>query len=242
MAENIATQLAKLNHHAVIELFEVDMRAIDTRPIPDADKRLFIHSGMNGLMGPVVWQGQTYMPFPIDFEGFEVGSTGPLPRPTMRVSNVLGLVGALVRDVKGLKGAKVIRRRTLAKYLDGVNFAGGVNPTADPTAQYPDDTWIIDRRGPSNKNVITFELVSPTDVSNTQLPRRQVLEKICIWEYRGPDCGYTGPACAKEDDTPTNKMSEDRCSHRLSGCRLRVHNLGQLPFSGFPGAGLIRAE
>lgn len=243
MSESIATQLAKLNHHAIIELFEIDMRPIDDRPgVPDEEKRIFIHAGMNGLLAPIVWQGREYRPFPVEFEGFEINSTGPLPRPSMKVSNVMGLVGALVRDVRGLKGAKVVRRRTLKKYLDAVNFPGGSNPTADPNAHYPDDTWVIDRRGPSDNRVVTFELISPTDVAGVQLPRRQIIEKVCIWEYRGPDCGYTGIPVAKEDDTPTTDPLQDRCSHRLSGCRLRQHSLGQLPFSGFPGSGALRGE
>lgn len=243
MSESIAAQLAKLNHHAIIELFEIDMREIDSRPgVTDEEKRLFIHSGMNELLGPIVWQGREYRPFPVEFEGFQMNTNGPLPRPTMKVSNVLGLVGALVRDVQGLKGAKVIRKRTLKKYLDAVNFPGGVNASADPNAHYPDDTWIIDRRGPSDSRVVTFELISPTDVAGVQIPRRQILERICIWEYRGPDCGYSGPPVAKEDDTPTLNPAEDRCSHRLSGCRMRNHFLGALPFSGFPGAGAIRGD
>ena len=243
MPENIATQLAKLNHYAIIELFEIDTRAIDERPgVPEEDKRIFIHSGMNGLLAPVVWQGQTYQPFPVEFDGFEINSTGPIPRPTMKVSNVMGLIGALVRDVRGLKGAKVIRRRVLKKHLDAVNFPGGINPTADANAHYPDDTWVIDRRGASDSKVVTFELISPTDVAGVQLPRRQVIEKVCIWEYRGPDCGYTDIPVAKEDDTPTTNINEDRCSHRLSGCRLRRHSLGQLPISCFPGSGALRGE
>jgi lambda family phage minor tail protein L len=241
---SIATEISKLSHHAVIELFEIDMREIDPRTdVSDAQKRVYLHAGMNGLLGSVWWQGQEYRPFPVEFEGFAMTSSGANPRPTMRVSNVFGLVGALVRDVKGLKGAKVIRRRTLAKYLDARNFPGGANPTADPNAHYPDDTWLVDRRGPSDATVVTFELISPTDVAGVQIPRRQVLEKICIWEYRSPDgCGYAGPPVADENDDPVFTMEQDRCSHRLTGCRLRLHNLNQLPFSGFPGCGVLRGE
>lgn len=229
---SIATELSQLRHDAIIEMFVIDSTMLGGTVV-------YLHAGTNELSQPLVWQGQTYQPFPIQAEGFERNSTGPFPRPTLRVSNVLGLVGALVRDLRGLRGAKVIRRRTLRKYLDAVNFAGGVNPSADPSVQYPDDVWGIDRRAPSNHEVVTFELASPMDVAGVQLPRRQVLP-ICTVKYRSADCGYTGPAVAKADDSPTSDMALDDCGHCLRSCRLRQWPNNELAFQGFPGAGLIQ--
>lgn len=229
----IAIELSKLQHDAIIEMFVIDATAIGGEVI-------YLHAGTNQLMAPLVWQDQTYQPFPIQADGFERSSSGPFPRPILRVSNVLGLVGALVRDLKGLRGAKVIRKRTLKRYLDAVNFAGGVNADADPNAHYPDETYVIDRRAPSNASVVTFELASPMDVAGVQLPRGQVLPGVCKWVYRGPDCGYTGPAVAKADDTPTTLIAEDVCGHRLSSCRMRIWPDGELAFEGFPGAGALQ--
>lgn len=229
----IAAEISQLSHSAVIEMFVIDATAI-------GGERIYLHAGTNGLSQPVVWQGQAYQPFPIEVDGFEQNTSGPFPRPTLRVSNVLGLVGALVRDTRGLRGARVIRRRTLAKYLDAVNWPGGVNPTSDPTAQYDDELWMIDRRGPSNAQLVTFELASPMDVSSVMLPRRQVISGVCTVEYRGPECGYTGPAVAKADDTLTGLMSEDDCGHCLRSCRLRAWPGNELPYAGFPGAGSIQ--
>jgi lambda family phage minor tail protein L len=231
---SIATEISKLTHDAIIELFVIDATAL-------GGSVMYLHAGTNQLSQPVVWQGQAYDPFPIQAEGFERNSSGPFPRPTLKVSNVYGLVGALVRDYKGLKGAKVTRRRTLAKYLDAVNFEGGVNPSADPSAHYPDDVWYIDRRAASDHSVVAFELASPMDVAGVMIPRRQVLAGVCVWAYRGPDCGYTGGAVAKEDDTPTGLMSEDACGHRPASCRLRTWPNNELPISAFLGAGSIQA-
>ncbi len=231
---SIAIDISKLTHDAIVELFVIDATAL-------GGTVMHLHAGTNQLTHAVVWQGQAYDPFPIQAEGFERNSSGPFPRPTLKVSNVYGLVGALVRDLKGLKGAKVIRRRTLAKYLDAVNFPGGVNPSADPTAHYPDDVWYIDRRASSDHAVVSFELASPMDVAGVMIPRRQVLATVCTWAYRGPDCGYTGPAVAKEDDTPTDVMAQDACGHRPTSCRLRNWPDNELPFSGFLGAGSIQA-
>lgn len=229
----IAIELAQLTHDAIIELFVIDATALGGEVVR-------LHAGTNKLSQAVVWQGETYNPFPIAAEGFERSSSGPFPRPTLSVSNVYGLVGALVRDLKGLRGAKVVRKRTLRKYLDAVNFAGGVNPEADPTAGYPDDTWVIDRRAAGTAEVVKFELASPMDVAGVMLPRRQVIAGVCTFVYRSADCGYTGPAVAKEDDTATSDMAQDDCGHRLSSCRLRSWPDNELPFSGFPAAGTIQ--
>lgn len=230
---SIAIELGKLTHDAIIEMFVLDATML-------GGTIMYLYAGTNELSQPLTWQGQVYQPFPLEAEGFERNSTGPFPRPTLRVSNVLGLVGALVRDHSGLRGAKVTRRRTLKKYLDAVNFLGGVNASADPTAQYPDDVWFIDRRAPSNSKVVTFELATPMDVAGVMLPRRQVLADVCIWIYRSPDCGYTGPAVARADNTPTTVMSEDACGHCLASCSLRAWPDNELPISGFPGADAIQ--
>jgi lambda family phage minor tail protein L len=163
-----------------------------------------------------------------------------MPRPRLRVSNVGGLVGALVRQYQGLKGAKLKRKRTLARYLDAVNYPGGVNASADPATHYPDELWIVDRQAERNKAMAEFELASPMDLAGVMLPRRQVVQGFCPWAYRGPDCGYTGAAVARADDSATTNMGEDDCGKRLSSCKLRQWPNRELAFGGFPGVGVLR--
>ena len=75
---------------------------------------------------------------------------GQLPRPTLTISNALGLITAILLNVNqvttgnDLTGATVTRIRTLARYLDAVNFPGGTNPlgTPDPTAEFPQEVYI----------------------------------------------------------------------------------------------------
>jgi lambda family phage minor tail protein L len=229
---SIARDLASLDPNTVIELFVIDAEAL-------GGSKVYLHNHVSEFNGPIYWQGQAYQAFPIEAEGFDQVTSGPHPRPTLRVANVMGLVGALVRDWKGLRGAKVIRKRTLAKYLDAVNFAAG-NASANPDSHYMDDLWTIDRRAQSNHQVVSFELASPIDAADVELPKRQILELVCIWQYRGPDCGYTGPAAARADDTPTTNLSEDKCSQSLRGCMLRDWPDGELPFGGFPGSSSIQ--
>lgn len=237
----IATEIGQLELSALVTLYELDATGL-------GGERLFFHNGTNQLSQPVVWQAQTYQPFPIEAEGFELRGEGPLPRPVLRVANVTGLISVLLRQYGRLQGAKLIRRRTHARFLDAVNFPGAINAQADPTAHYPDDTWIVDRVRSRNALVVEWELASPHDLEGIALPRRQVVATQCCWEYRGPDCGYTGEPVAKADDTPTADPAQDVCGRRLASCRLRWERVlvpGQpvnkeLPFGGFPGAGLVR--
>lgn len=234
MPQNIAIQVGQLQHDAIIELFQLDATVLGGPVLP-------FHNGTNQLSANVVFQGITYQRYPIEVEGYETSGQGPIARPTMRIANVMGLLGVLIRDYRNLKGAKLTRRRTLAKYLDAANFPGGVNPTADATTQYPDDVHYLDRIPGRDTAIVVYELASPMDTAGLLLPRRQVTH-ICPaqWVYRSVGCGYSGPPVAKEDDTPTSVLAEDKCGHRLSSCRLRQWPNNELAFGGFPGAGVMR--
>ena len=72
-----------------------------------------------------------------------------------------------------LTGAKVTRIRTLAKFIDAVNFADGTNPTADDEAEFPQEKYAIDRKSTENREVVEFELAAPTDLAGVRIPKRQ---------------------------------------------------------------------
>lgn len=229
---SIATDVARLEVSAPIELFELDATPVGGE--------IFRFTNMGSPTGGSVWwQGLEYQPFPIEASGFDLAADGPLARPRLMVANVTGLIGALIREYQRLEGCKVIRRRTLLRYLDTVNFPDG-NAWADPTAGWPDEIWEIDRVDKRNRLLVEWELCSPIDVAGVQLPRRQIQASACTWRYRGSECGYTGGAVAKADDTPTSNTAEDACGRRISSCKLRFGASGELPFGGFPGAGITR--
>jgi lambda family phage minor tail protein L len=229
----IAQDITKLEVSGIIEFI-----VLDTTTVGGAIY-YFVNS-TNALSQSVVWQGRTYLPFPIQATGFELQGSGPMPRPKLTASNVLSLIGVLIRDYQRLEGCKVTRKRTLIKYLDAINFPGAVNPTADPAAQYPDDIYYIDRVASRNKMQVQWDLASPMDLAGVQLPRRQIHSRLCTWAYRSSECGYTGGAVAKADDTPTSTLALDSCGHRLGSCKLRFGQYAELPFGGFPGAGILR--
>ena len=77
-----------------------------------------------------------------------------------------------------LTGAKVTRIRTLAKFIDAVNFTDGVNATADPTAEFPREVYSIDRKSSENREVVEFELAAPTDLAGVLIPGRQATRSL----------------------------------------------------------------
>jgi phage-related protein len=99
----------------------LDLFILDTTNMPDGSLMRF-HAGTNQLSQPVVWQGQTYEPMPIQAEGFDLTVKGALPRPKLKVANVNGYLSASVKSFNDFVGCKVTRKRTFAKYLDEVNF------------------------------------------------------------------------------------------------------------------------
>lgn len=230
---SIASDIQKLSPSAIIELFELDATAF-------SGGLYRFHAGTNKLSSNVVWQGNTYTAFPIQASGFDYSGNGQLPRPKVAVANALGTITALVLNYDDLLGAKLTRKRTLAKYLDAVNFPGGVNPDADPNAEFADDVFYVDRKTTETKEVVEFELAAAFDVAGVQLPRRQIIQNVCVWKYRGTECGYNGSNYWNASDQSVGTLAQDVCGKRLSSCKLRFGTYAPLPFGSFPAAGLTR--
>lgn len=231
--QTITSEIQKLEPSAIVELFIVDATAFG------GDLARF-HAGTNSVVQPIVWQGDTYLPFPVRVTGFEYSGNGQLPRPKLQVANVTGAITALVLQYDDLLGAKVIRKRTLAKYLDAVNFPGGTNASADPSAEFVEDIFFIDRKATETRDMVEFELAAAFDLAGVQLPRRQIIQNVCVWKYRGTECGYTGTAYFNANDQTVASVGQDVCGKRLSSCKARFGSNDPLPFGSFPAAGLTR--
>lgn len=236
----ITSDIQKSATDALVILYEVD-----TTKYPGGQIYRF-HDGVSLISTSIVWAGNTYTPFPIEVSGFETSGNGSSPRPKVRIANISGLLGTLANSMSDLIGCKFTRIRTFAKYLDAVNFPGGINTTADPNAHFPTDIYFIDRKSTENKLIVEFELTSVLDLQGIMLPRRQVIANVCSWKYKGPECGFSGGAIANELDQlcASNGGSipdiQDKCSKKLGGCELRFPNNQILPFGGFPAVGLIK--
>ena len=223
----IRAEIQSLSPSALLEFFILDSTNITGGSI------LRFHAGTNGLMQPVVWQGQTYSPLPVKAEGFDLNAKGTLPRPKMTVANAGGLLSADVRNFNDFVGCKVTRKRTFLKYLDASNFPNG-NPTADANQYLPDEVWYVERKVTENRYIIEFELASALDLQGIQLPNRQIIQNSCPWKYRGTECGWTG-AYYDKNNMPAATAASDSCAKTLAACKARFQ-LQPIRFGGFPGA------
>lgn len=190
----------------------------------------------------VVWDGDTYVPLPIEASGFEIAGNRPFPRPKIRLSNVLNTgagIAALLGD--DALGATVTRIRTFRQYLDD-------GSTPDPTAHFPLDVYRIERKTAHNPVFLEWELAAVVDQEGKKLPGRQVLQVICTHRYRvwvtGTTFDYTKATCPYVgtdyfDINGTVVTAEfDQCGKRLSDCQLRFPlDTDTLPTRAFPTVG-----
>ena len=233
---SVYADLSGLALDAIIELFELHY----DNTLHGSTDILRWHAGSNAdVTGNITWNSNDYVRLPVQAEGFEYTNGGTLPRPTLSVANLDGAVTALLLGVNlttpgnDLTGAKVKRIRTLKKFLDGES-------AADPYATFPVEEWFIDRKATESRDVVSFELASKFDLSNKELPNRQVVANICQWQYRSSECSYTGSNYFDVNNNSVATLAQDACGKRLSSCKKRFGENNQLPFGSFPGAGLIR--
>ena len=188
----------------------------------------------------IIWQGKTFSAMAIQADGMEMNSTGRASSPTLSMANNIdGLqnaISAYCLQFNDFAGARLTVISTLAKYLDAENFSQG-NPTASNEAE--NQLWFIEQKTSENMEQVTFELSNPIDFEGQRIPIRQVSSQ-CHWcmmgDYRGEECGYTGAAMFTEKDEPTDNPALDRCSGRLSSCRIRNN---EIRFGGFPASSLM---
>lgn len=229
----ILEEIAKSAPDSIIDLFIADLT--DIYP---AVEKVYFFAGSNYNYTNIVWQGITYTAYPIEAEGFEYSGEGKLPTPKVRAANINGFMTALNMQFGDLLGTKIIRKRTFHKFLDAVNFPGGTNPLADPSAEFPEEVYFIDRKADENNVYVEYELVSALDIAGVQIPKRLIIQNLCLWKYRGAECAYAGTNYYDTYGNPVGSLSLDVCGHRLSDCELRFGSTNVLNFGGFPGAGL----
>lgn len=210
--------LAKIEQNALIDLYEIDLRELTDNEGNQGEIYRF-YAGTNELKQSLVWQGETFEPYPIHATGFELSGQGPSNRPTLTISNLFGIVTAIAHRFDECIGAIVRRHQVYAHYLDAVNFEQG-NKQADPTQERL-SIFIIEQLSSLKNESATFTLALPTETDNALIPSRVVMADTCTWTYRSAECGYIGAPVADEKDKPTSDPVKDKCSHCLTGCKLR---------------------
>jgi len=177
----VFSDLQSINPSAIIELFTLQL----STALHGANTIYRFHAGSNlNANGKIVWDGNDYLRYPIEASGFAF-QKGQLPRPRIIISNAKGLISSILLSVNeittgnDLTGATVTRIRTLAKFIDAVNFPGNTNPfgTPDPNAEFPQEKYSIDRKSLETREVVEFELAAPTDLAGVRIPKRQCTRK-----------------------------------------------------------------
>ncbi|MUN02453.1 phage minor tail protein L [Escherichia coli] len=197
-------ECTKTEQSALVVLWEIDLTEV-------GGDRYFFCNEQNEKGEPVTWQGRQYQAYPIQGSGFEMNGKGASARPTLKVSNLYGMVTGMAEDLQSLVGGTVVRRKVYARFLDSVNFVNGNSDAVSAVSA-------------------SFVLSTPTETDGAVFPGRIMLANTCTWTYRGDECGYHGPAVADEYDQPTSDITKDQCSKCLSGCKFR-NNVGN--FGGF---------
>ena len=176
----VFSNLQSINPSAIIELFTLQL----STALHGANTIYRFHAGSSlNANGKIVWAGNEYLRFPIQATGFAF-QRGQLPRPKIAISNATGLISSILLSVNetttgnDLTGATVTRIRTLAKFIDAVNFADGTNATADNTAEFPQEIYSIDRKSTETRDIVEFELAAPTDLAGIRIPGRQATRSI----------------------------------------------------------------
>ena len=188
----------------------------------------------------IIWQGETFEPMALEVSGLEMRSDGKASAPTFSMANniggIQGAVSAYCLQFGDFAGAKLKVITTLAKYLDAENFSNG-NSTASNEAK--EQLWYIEQKTSENAQAVSFEISNPIDFEGLKIPVRQI-SNYCHWcavgDYRGEECQYTGAAMFTDKNEPTDNPALDRCSGRLSSCRIRGN---ENRFGGFPASSMM---
>lgn len=214
--KDLNAEISALEPSTLINLYEIDLTEIYPNTLyltqtgqPLYKGKLYIYNDYNLFRiadfknGIIDWQGNSYYPFPIHAQGFELNSAGALPTPKVSIVNsspdaslnsFYKYLRMQINNIGDLAGAKFTRIRTFLKYINGSNFPNGVNPFSKNDLIYevelPRDIYFIDRKSQENKQLVEYTLASVLDVENLRLPSRTILATQCPLKYRGEGCCY----------------------------------------------------
>ena len=189
----ISNDLVDLEPTAILEFYKLYYDTVN-----EPDSFFPFHPCSNGLNGKIVLNSIPYLPIAVEVEDFESNIFNRINRPKIRISNDGLTISQVLRRKNDFKHARIERIKIFLKYIDDVNFDGGVNPygVSDPTAEISKDSYIISQKTQENWSLVEFELTAPFDLENFTIPGRLVLSRYCYWQYRGLGCNYFGrPVC-----------------------------------------------
>lgn len=193
--DKVARSLVEFQPSAILDFYLLYFNIVDKEGI-----FLAFHPGSN-FQQPIIWQGTEYLPMPVETEGFELSTNNRLVRPKIRISNKDFIITDILANNKDLQYARLVRKRTFAKFLDNANFDGG-NPwgEADTSAEISNDTYIVAQKTAENRLFVEFELTTALDVDGATVNNRLILSNYCSFNYRGFGCRYEGAELFDKDN------------------------------------------
>lgn len=233
----IEEDIQRLDIGNIVTLFTVDTTAIGGTEI-----LRFTPSTDFGNMQNVVFDGETYAAIPCDATGFEYNGKGPIPTPTLTISNINGVLSSVVIEFNDLIGAPVDRIRVLEKYLDN-----GSNP--DPTQTLPIDKFVIEQKTAQTPVFVEFTLASVLDQEGAKLPSRQALRSCThryrvfrdgAFDYTNATCPYVGAESFDKDGNPVADQFDSPSKKVDTCCQRRFGENNQLPGHFFPSIAKVR--
>lgn len=222
----------------LVALYIIDLSTIGV------NQQFAFTSMAQGASGPIAFRGIAYAPLDVQCDGFEMTASGAIPQPTISVTNVTRVMSSAAALYGDLVGARLIRTRTYAQFLDG-------GATPDPEAAYAQDIYVFDQKTAQTKHAITWTLAAAMDQEGVMLPKRLIIRDVCLWRYRrwnpetqtfdytGVQCPYTGDP-KDADGKPTTPDKDMPSRHITTCCKARFGAGAQLPYGGFPGVGRVR--
>jgi lambda family phage minor tail protein L len=198
------------------------------------------------ISGTGVWEGNCYYSTPSNTVSSSFRKTINAPTDLAQWNTVTWDMSALTvggndyiaSEIRSIR-LDIVSDATSAWEISDIKITG-TNPDADDTAEFPDDVFFIDRKATETRDMVEFELAASFDVAGVLLPHRQIIQNVCVWRYKGTECGYAGTNYFNANDESVGSSGLDVCGKRLTSCKLRFGQNEPLPFGSFPSAGLVR--
>ena len=233
----IKAEIQSLAPSALVELFEIDLSKTPGGTVS------YFHAGVNGLQQPVVWQGNTYLPLPIEAEGFDVSAKGAMPRPKLRLANINGLFSAQVCDNDDLIGVQVTRRRTYARFLDAVNFppprnllkntevgtawsaSMAISKTSETARKTGSPFWSVGKAKTTAYEFVTFPSATPAVVIGDQRTSTIILRAGTVSTCEFGLYDFNNAFWGANEDSSGEILYGPGVINRSEGARFQISNL-----------------
>jgi len=131
---------------------------------------------------PITVAGVKYEPFPLHLRELKENNKGELTELPIQISNVAQELIPYIEEYEGLVGQEV---ELLWVFYSGRSYEVAISDTFQITSCSYDEKTISFNLGHYN-------------LLDVLIPQRKVIEQ-CQWEFKSPECGYTGTdtACGK---------------------------------------------